>query len=1331
VSVKIIACLNPVKNDRTVLEAAPGSIKDIIVSLNTGFPLSQARVSHNGEIIKDFSITAKDGDTLWIKFVPYGTNRETGIGMKLGGWALMIAGVVLGVATSWTGIGAFAGTALFGAGLGLALGGTVLLNVNIPSFDDYEKPDNDPSVRGSKNQSRPHGRIPVLFGRHRIYPDIAANPYTSIVGSNQYLTQLFCGGYKDYVIDIESFKLGDTKLVDLSATKNIQNILARGDPVIQMEILQNGEASVLYPHCVHEIIINAPLQHEIDDGNGGKTSGEIIRTTPDNTDEINVDIFLFNGIGKYNDKGNLEAASVEIIAYYKNVNEENYQPLGFFNSGSNTISGSSLKTMRFQITKQGLKPGKYDVKIVRETADSTESKIVDSVHAGSIRAIKTKDAGGNQVRPIRAERQKDLTIIALRVMATAKLNNVIDSFNYTATSKLLVHSPNGSGPLYWLSTAETQNPASMLLYALRGYAAQQQVDANHIDWLSIENFYAWCEEHNYSCNAYLSESVTIAELMRMIGNTARADILRIDSKISVVQDIERPSPVQLFTPKNSISYSITMFNADIPDAISFRFIDEDAGFAHNEAQVFNTPDGNRTEEPDTIQKADLWGITNKDQALRIGMYNYACLKNRPFLHSIDVDLEYLLCNKGDRIQYAGDIALTGSAQGRIKGLILADGVCVGIDTDEPVTMYEGQRHAVRIRLSDGTILLREAVFSGGIRREKFIPYYPVDDSGDDLFEPFIEDMYAVDEFNVYYEPQNTILFLEPLGANNVPRIGDIYAFGIRGYEVIDLIITDIQPGQNLSAFLTCVEYSPEIFGVDKPGFVLPDFINRISPVSGAVDSGIVNPVNWKHFALFNDKEEEPPRPGNDWYNNGWYQSQNFRSLWQSVKIAESMDSGEWGLPVRIKAHRGTDDITPIWLTLTPQNITLETDGDGIILAGLFPLTIQARLLQWNSLLTNVTYSILNAPSGITINANGLITVNASANLAVDNNFTVRAEYNNSLYTSVLNIKKDVRSFSPTYLGTVSNLQLTSAAIFIVNGKQPGSVTASQGDFVLAIAALHNRAAGSVFQWTGLAWEYRPPGTHSDLYMRCFKDGLDVPGLAQDIGWFGAVFAGLLVAQKGFIEELAAQVITLRKGGVIQSETKDANGSPLFRLYANGLFEALNANIAGHINAESGFINNATIGKEVVFLGTINSGPLFAASDTQIPSPAITFQQGARISVIHNHYGIGTHPVTGGSFGNINGLTIIQNTQSTYAGAVRFSTILIFNNGQQVVISDGDPFSGGGGQTILSNGQRTILQTLIAGGGEAGQTLRFNNLPTGGGGYLPGTVYRNGNQLMIV
>jgi hypothetical protein len=1331
VSVKVTAALHPANNKLTVFEVDPGTIAEIITKLDSGFPLRHARVCRNGEIIKDFSIRAEDGEELSVKFVPYGggSPQETGRGMKLGGIGLILLGVIITAAT-W-GTGGALGVALIGSGIGLVAGGGALMNINIPSMQDREKPENDPSIRGGKNQARPGGRIPVLFGRHRVYPDLTANPHTEIIGNAQYFTQLFCGGYKDCVIDLASFKLGDTPLADLSQTEDISQILSGADPLVRLEILQNGEESALYRRCIHEDMINAELKHEVEDGAGNKISGEVIRTTPDKTTEINVDIFFYNGLGQYNDEGKVVSSSVEVKVSYKNADDDSdWELLGYFGNGTNVINGAELKTKRCQITK-ALPEAQYKIKIERVTSDSTDSKIVDQVYIGSVRSYKTTS-------PIRAERRENLTVIALRLMATAKVSGMVDSFNYVATSKLPVYAGTGTGETYWLNAAETRNPASMLLCVLRGRAAQQRVDSGDIDWPSIEQFYRWCESHEYYCNAYLSESYTIAELLKMIGSTARADILRIDSKIAVVQDIERPAHLQLFTPKNTKSYSVTMFSADVPDAVSLRFIDEDSGYAQNEAQVYNTPGWEPPKTPpETNQKIDLWGVTNSKQARRIGLYNYGCLKHRPFVHTIDADIEYLLCNKGDWIQYAGDIALTGSAQGRIAEMLFSEdiGRYVGIRTDEPLETEPGKNYAARVRLKDGTVLLKDV---------------SVIRSPDEMY------------------------FTEPFEKDCAPNKGDVYAFGIRGREVIDLIITDIQPGSDLSATLTCVEYSPEIFGVDDPDFKLPPFENKVTPVSGAIDSGVVGPARWRLFVAYHDSEWEPPRPRGDGQGNGWHYAHTVQALWQSSKTAESVDAGEWGAPIRIKGERSVADTVAVYLALSPQRVIIETDSGGNIIAGSLPFTARADLFKWSlkipvvdgirrfpgggtnlfdSMLgdfyleeqqqsvsfsltgaphvegikrfpgsgenlfdpmlgdfyleeQSVLFSPADVPQGVTIDASGVITIAANAVLKNETSITVRAEYRGTVYSEIFFIEVQNRGNGEAlYLGTVDTLP-EGPNVMILKGPVPGRVRAYQLNYVLAIAdgTVGSRIwkKGYVYQWTGTKWEERSPADHTELYIRCFKDGMDAPGLATDMGWFGALFARTLIAQQAFIEVLSAQVITLKNDGLIQSETTDpTTGEPLFQMKATGFLQAIQA-----------VFRDITIRGESFFSGSIVSGPLELLNTTP-EGEAFAFSIGATADQIDTRVLSNTIAIIG-TYGNTS-VGLIRKT-NTVAGEKDYyiRIYLTKNTGEEVLVAQTRHYFSKGGSmegSWYTTHSLTLSQPLSFRYLLSGKTFKLKDLPT--------------------
>ena len=844
--IQVIALLNPFSAEKTQFETEKKSIKEIIEKIdpykavNTGW-----RVMVDDVIITDFDLIPEDGQTVYIKLVPEGggTPQQQGGAMKGGGWAA----IALGVASIFIPVvGPFLGAALIGSGVGMVLGGTVLMNLDIPSLNDRESPEQSPSIRGSRNQMRQLGVIPFLFGTRRIYADLAATSYTWVDrNGNQYLYQLFCAGQKDIEIDTSSIKIADTLLADYSGG-SIDNILAGADPIIRMQIASGAGTPPLVTKCVHEEQRNSQLKNKTEEG----LDGSVIWTTPDKTEGINVDIFFYNGLGKYNDDGDVVSTSVRVGAWYKKATEPDsaYQVLGYFSGSSDTISGSELKTKRYAIDKTGLEAGQYTVKVSRISDDTEENNTVDAVYLGSIRAIKN-------TAPVSPEICKKLTLIGLKIKASEKLSNVIDQLNFVATAKMPVYSGYGTGQSAWAAVAKTENPASCALAAMQSDFAQQKLTEKEIDWPKLESWYTWCEEHNYTCNEYVAESTSISQLLAEIASTSRAEIFRLNGKLTMVQDIERTAAVQLFTPRNSFGYTETIMFADIPDAMAIGFVDKEAGYAENELSIYNTKSGNKENEPDTSQDVSLWGVTDSEQARRLGMYKFAVTKNRPIVHKFSCDFEYLLCSKGDWIKYAGDIALAGLKQGRVAEVIYDNGNVTGFVSDEVLPMEAGKSYAVRIRKNNAEIVLYKLKTSPGNNLEVFFEF--------------------------------------PLSGSGLNE-GDLFAFGLVDTETIDLIITDIQPGENLSADITAVEYSPAIFDVDKPDFVLPDFENKITPVPGAVDSGEIS--GWNTWYTYNDKKNMPARPTGDGTADGWHRIQTSQSMWQSTKTAAKITDGTWSVP---------------------------------------------------------------------------------------------------------------------------------------------------------------------------------------------------------------------------------------------------------------------------------------------------------------------------------------------------------------------------------------------------------------------------------------------------
>ena len=175
-SIQVTACLNPFSGERKEFSFEQGiTINEIIRNLdalnavNTGW-----RVMIDDEIITDFERVPEEGQRVYIKLVPEGdNNKDSGAGMKIAGGLLTVVGAIL----AFTPASAL-GFCLIGCGVGMFAGGVVLYNTDIPSLSDREKPEQDPSIRGSRNQMRPYGKVPVLLGKRRIYADACANPYT-------------------------------------------------------------------------------------------------------------------------------------------------------------------------------------------------------------------------------------------------------------------------------------------------------------------------------------------------------------------------------------------------------------------------------------------------------------------------------------------------------------------------------------------------------------------------------------------------------------------------------------------------------------------------------------------------------------------------------------------------------------------------------------------------------------------------------------------------------------------------------------------------------------------------------------------------------------------------------------------------------------------------------------------------------------------------------------------------------------------------------------------------------------------------------------------------
>jgi len=70
------------------------------------------------------------------------------------------------------------------------------------------------NLQAQSNQVRIGEPIPAIYGRHRIYPNLAAIPWSEFVQDDQFLHQLFCVGHGEF--ELEAIKIDDTPLTEFN-----------------------------------------------------------------------------------------------------------------------------------------------------------------------------------------------------------------------------------------------------------------------------------------------------------------------------------------------------------------------------------------------------------------------------------------------------------------------------------------------------------------------------------------------------------------------------------------------------------------------------------------------------------------------------------------------------------------------------------------------------------------------------------------------------------------------------------------------------------------------------------------------------------------------------------------------------------------------------------------------------------------------------------------------------------------------------------------------------------------------------------------------------------
>ena len=652
-----------------------GRISRVVPTLQT---ISQIAEAHNVDLsrpticlVNGVAVLRKDWNNMLepdsvVSFVslPLGGGGGSSNPLQV---VMMVAVVVASVYTGGA-VGAAYGAVWGGvAAAGVSIGGGILINTLVPTpkpalngmtSSAYTQSPTY-SLQAQGNSARLGNPIPVIYGKHLIYPDFAAQPYYKYKNDEQYVYQLHCIGQGEY--DIEQIRIEDTPIGSFEE--------------ITYQIIKPGEKNTLFDEDV--VTSNEVAGQEL---LKGTTCGPfVLNPTESVINKIEIDVAFQRGCYYANDNGSMGNKTIQWQVEARLIDDEDKALGGWFTLGSESLTSNNHNAM-YRTYSYTVAQGMYDVRATRLDDKDETARAGHEIRWGAAKGyiVSEKNYG-------------NVTLLAVDMRATANLSQRSSRMvNCIVTRKLRTWSPNGG----WSSPQPTRSIAWALADILKADYGARLTD-NAIDLSALYQLNQIWSKRGDTFNAVFDSKLTVYEALSRTAKVGRAIAFIQGGIVRFVRDEPKIVPVALFGPrnivKNSLSIQYIMPSEDTADSVCVEYFSERTW---KTSEVTGTFEGSSSDKTATVE---LFGCTNKEQAHREAVYMAQANRYRRRIVTFTTELEGLVPSYGDLIAITHDMAKWGQG-----GEILAqDGLKLTLS--EPVSFTEGQANYLALRKIDGSL----------------------------------------------------------------------------------------------------------------------------------------------------------------------------------------------------------------------------------------------------------------------------------------------------------------------------------------------------------------------------------------------------------------------------------------------------------------------------------------------------------------------------------------------------------------------------------------------------------------------------------------------------
>ncbi|QRF90301.1 hypothetical protein CLH39_08700 [Alcaligenes faecalis] len=605
-----------------------------------------------------------------------------------GGAAAAAYGAATGVAAGTTTLGMSVVGALASAAVAVA-GGLLMSAIfppaKPPSTMAREQASPTYTIGAQGNTARLMESIPVQYGRFRVYPDFAAQPYTELDSNQTYLYQLFCLGQGEY--DIEEIRVEDTPIGNFAE--------------VQYEVVRPGEKVTLFPDNVVSSTAVQSIELKGPNEDGAATVGPFVANPAGTTtNRIAVDIVLPAGLFYANDDGGLDGRSVSWSLQAQQIDDQGNAIGSPIVLGNETYSAATntpqMMTYRYEVPE-----GRYQVSAVRTSNKDTNSRSGNTLQWGGLRAYLPdhRDYG-------------NLTLLAVVMRATNNLNqSTARRINIIATRKLPTWDPIEG---WSLGVAATRNPAWALADVCKNPKYGRGLPDSRINLTALYRLAQIWDGRGDTYDGVFDTATTLWDALTRIARVGRAMPMYYAGVIDFIRNEPKSVKTQMFTPANIVTNTFSIDYVfpehDSPDHVIVEFINEETW---QPDEVVCALPGSAMLRPYRLQ---IPGIVKRDHAWREGISLAAQNRDQRRFVSFQTELEGHIPRYGDLVEISHDVpkwGLTGFIEDYDPGTKT-------LTTSESLEWWPSENHYINLRKKDGSPDGPYRVVAGSHDREAVI-----------------------------------------------------------------------------------------------------------------------------------------------------------------------------------------------------------------------------------------------------------------------------------------------------------------------------------------------------------------------------------------------------------------------------------------------------------------------------------------------------------------------------------------------------------------------------------------------------------------------------------